>query len=153
MIRIGSSCRARRPWRSADRSTSSRDGRAPRRLEVAATEAVPGVAAIGAIPGVAVTEAAQAVDLRRGVPVGQGPVVAIAIGAGMGEGETGAALDVPDHQKPDLTLPGDRDSAPRRPSRLGLDLRQLTEISHGKTPVQRNVGFAADVKGGAIRII
>jgi hypothetical protein len=111
MIRIGSSCRARRPWRSAVRSTSSRDGRAPRRLEVAATEAVPGVAVTEAapgaavteaVPGAAVTEAAQAVDLRRGVPVGQGPVVAIAIGAGMGEGETGAALGVPDHQKPDL---------------------------------------------------
>jgi hypothetical protein len=149
MIRIGSSCRARRPWRSAVRSTSSRDGRAPRRLEGAATEAVPGVAVTEAAQAVAVTEAAQAVDLRRGVPAGL--VVAIAIGADMGE--TGAALDVPDHQKPDLTLPGDRDSAPRRPSRLGLDLRQLTEISHGKTPVQRNVGFAADVKGGAMRII
>jgi hypothetical protein len=90
MIRIGSSCRARRPWRSAVRSTSSRDGLAPRLREVAATEAV---------PGVAVTEAAQAVDLRRGVPAG----LVVAIGAGMGEeGETGAALDVPDHQKPDL---------------------------------------------------
>ena len=90
MIRIGSSCRARRPWRSAVRSTSSRDGLAPRLREVAATEAV---------PGVAVTGAGQAVDLRHGVPAGL--VEAIAIGAAMG-GETGAALDVPDHQKPDL---------------------------------------------------
>ena len=95
MIRIGSSCRARRPWRSAVRSTSSRDGRAPRRLEVAATEEVR-VVVTEAAQAVAVIEAAQAVDLRRGVPVG----LAIAIGAGMGE--TGAALDVPDHQKPDL---------------------------------------------------
>jgi hypothetical protein len=34
--------------------------------------------------------------------VGQGPVVAIAMGAVLGVGETGAALGVPDHQKPDL---------------------------------------------------
>jgi hypothetical protein len=93
---------------------------------------------------VAATEAAQAVDLRRGVPVGL--VAAIAIGVVMAAA-IGVAPGVLDDQDRTHPRPATLTRPPGRPSHLGLDLRRLTEISHGKTPVQYNFGFPVDVSG------
>lgn len=85
------------------------------------------------------TEADQAVDRRRGVPVGL--VAAIAIGAVMAvTGEAPGVRDDSDRTHPcraTVTRP------PGRPSHFGSDLRRLTEILDGKTPVRYNYGFPA----------